>query len=193
MNHGYWFVLMNAQLSLNTIIMKNEESSVIVIKMEEPTEEKAPEIEANIEDTEEDIEKEAPAPKQRKPRTEKQKQAFEKARLALAEKRKKDKERKESTRKPRGRPKKEAEVHVTPPPVRKMRGQGGRKQTQVIIDDEYSDTDSEPEQIVVRTKKRKPKVKRAPQIIYLSESSDEDYEDYSNQAPPDPFASMRFV
>ena len=100
---SYIFFLGFIRASIHPILF-----SVIVIKMEENMEEKPPEIEANIEDTEEDIEKEAPAPKQRKPRTEKQKQAFEKARLALAEKRKKDKERKEATRKPRGRPKKEA-------------------------------------------------------------------------------------
>eukprot|EP01051_Picozoa_sp_SAG22_P030107 SAG22_NODE_11498_length_481_cov_1.439791_1_plen_65_part_00 len=56
-----------------------------------------------------------------------------------------DKEKKEASRKPRGRPKKVqevAEVEETPPPPppapKKVRAQGGRKQTQVYIDDEYS-------------------------------------------------------
>ena len=71
----------------------------------------------------------------------------------------------------------------------------------MIIEEEHSSSDSEPEQIVVRTvrKKKKPKAKKQPQIIYISDSgSDEDETDYyepqpAQNEPTDPFAGLRFV
>lgn len=85
-------------------------------------------------------------------------------------------------------------TEVQPKPRAKI-AQGGRKQTQVFFDEESSD--SEPEQIIVKTrKKRKPKQKKQPQVIYVSESSDSEQEEFNqsmSDLPSDPFANIRFV
>ena len=71
----------------------------------------------------------------------------------------------------------------------------------MFIEEDHESSDSEPEQIVVRTirKKKKPKPKKQPQVIYISQSeSDEDEADYyeaqpADEAPTDPFVGLRFV
>ena len=126
----------------------------------------------------EPIEKPAPA---RKPRSKAQQEAFAKAQKALQAKRAKDKQDREANRKPRGRPKKVAlppDPEPDPEPILKRRAQGGRKATQFIIDEEYTSSDSEPEQIVVKTRRRpRVKKKRQPEIIYISQSESESEEE----------------
>ena len=128
-----------------------------------------------------DIEKDPPA-KPKRPRTKKQQEAFKKAQIALKVKREKEKEAKASApKKPRGRP---AKTKSKP-----------KKETKVILEESSSSSSSsssESEQEVVyvqRRKKaqRKPRKPKAPRVVYVTDSSEEDHESEVTGAPPDWF------
>ena len=139
-------------------------------------------VEENIEETlTNDIEKDPPVkPKVKRPRTKAQQEAFKKAQLALKAKREKEKERKASApKKARGRPAKK---------------QKPKKETRVIFDDSESETSSSEsdEQEVVyvqrRKKSRKLSKPKAPRVVYVTDSSEEEQEVTAPfGAPPDWF------
>ena len=124
-----------------------------------------------------DIEKDPPvvkAAKAKRPRTKAQQEAFRKAQLALKAKREKEKQVKASQpKKTRGRPAKRA-------PKKK-------KETTVVFEEssesDYSTSESSSEEEVVyvqRKKKsqpqKKPKRPKAPKVVYVTDSSDEELE-----------------
>ena len=139
-------------------------------------------VEENIEETlTNDIEKDPPVkPKVKRPRTKAQQEAFKKAQLALKAKREKEKERKASApKKARGRPAKKNKP---------------KKETRVIFDDSESETsssESEDQEIVyVQRRKstqsqRKRSKPKAPRVVYVTDSSEEEQE--VTGPPPDWF------
>ena len=97
----------------------------------------------------------------KKPRSKAQMEAFEKARKALALKREKTKADKEASRKPRGRPKK-----------------ASKAAPKVVFEapDSTDSEESEEEVVYVQRKKprHRPKPKKQPRIVYVTDSSDEE-------------------
>ena len=145
----------------------------------EATEDPVPEPEPDFSDVleesageeespENEIEKPKAKPGGKKPRTKAQKEAFAKAQGALAAKRQALKEAKAQEPKPRrGRP----------PSQAKPKPKKAQKRVVYEVPDEPEDTSSEEEVVYVQRNKpraKKPKAKKAPRVVYVTDSSDEE-------------------
>ena len=119
------------------------------------------------ESPENEIEKPKAKPGGKKPRTKAQKEAFAKAQGALAAKRQALKEAKAQEPKPRrGRP-----------PTQAKPKKAQKRVVYEVPDEPEEETSSEEEVVYVQRKKpraKKPKAKKAPRVVYVTDSSDEE-------------------
>ena len=112
--------------------------------------------------------------KAKKPRSEAQKAAFAKARKALAEKRALAKEEKKKP-KPKPQPEPEPEIEAEPKPKPKRKP---KRTVHYVEESSSEDSSSEEEVVYVQRKKpqRKKKEPKAPRVIYVSDSDEDDYQ-----------------
>ena len=115
--------------------------------------------------------------KPKKPRSEAQKAAFAKARKALAEKRALAKEEK---KKPKPKPEPEPEIEDEPEPTKAKPKRKPKRKTVRYVESSSEDSSSSSEEEVVYVQRKKPQRKKkepkAPRVIYVSDSDEDEYQ-----------------